>query len=186
MALRNVIKDTDPLLRKRSRDITEITDRIRTLADDMWETMYESNGVGLAAPQVGVLRRLVVIDVTVNEEDIDEEDAAEPEAEPKAEPEIVKYLLINPEVVEASEETVTDKEGCLSVPGRVGTVVRPARVKVRAMDLDGNLFEIEGEGLLAKALQHEIDHLEGILYTDIAESVEPVEPAEPQDEGDPQ
>jgi len=175
MALRNVIKNNDPILRKRSREITEITDRIREIADDMWETMYSANGVGLAAPQVGVLRRLVVIDVTeLPEDDENAEEENGDEAEPKSEPEIIKYVLVNPEILEVSEETIESKEACLSVPGKIGAVVRPKYVKVRATDLDGNLFEIDGEGMLAKALLHEIDHLEGMLYTDIAESVEEV------------
>jgi peptide deformylase len=158
--------------------------------------MYDASGLGLAAPQVGVLRRLVVIDVTEPEEPEEPEGAEEPEEtegedetleadgsegpdepkEPKPKPEIVKYVLINPEIVGVSEETVISKEGCLSVPGMVGVVERPVRVKVRAMDLDGNMFEVEGDGMLAKALLHEIDHLNGILYTDIAESVESVKP----------
>jgi len=170
MALRKVIVKGDPLLRKKSREIKEITDHIRQLADDMWETMYEANGVGLAAPQVGVLRRLAVIDVTEIPDEEDEEGE-----EPKPEPEIVKYILINPEIIEVSEEKVKTKEGCLSVPGFVGIVERPAGVKVRAMDLDGNYFIVEGEGMLAKALLHEIDHLEGVLYTDLAESIEEVD-----------
>jgi len=175
MALRKVIIKGDPLLRRRSREIKEITDRIRQLADDMWDTMYEANGVGLAAPQVGVLRRLAVIDVT--EPPDEESDEDEEDSEPKPEPEIVKYILINPEIIEVSEEKVQTKEGCLSVPGFVGIVERPARVKVRATDLEGNHFEVEGEGMLAKALLHEMDHLDGVLYTDIAESVEEVESA---------
>ena len=175
MALRKVLHDGDPLLRKRSREIEEITERIRTLAEDMWETMYDANGVGLAAPQVGVLRRLVVLDVT--EPEGEDEESGEG-AERKPEPEPVKYLLINPEIVEVSEEKVKAKEGCLSVPGKVGIVERPARVKVRAMGLDGGFFEVTGEGMLAKALQHEIDHLEGVLYTDVAESVEETEASE--------
>jgi len=173
MALRKVIVKGDPLLRKKSRDIQEITDHIRQLADDMWETMYEADGVGLAAPQVGVLRRLVVIDVTEKPEE-DEEKADGPKPEPETEPEIIKYVLINPEIIEVSEEKVKEKEGCLSVPGFIGTVERPARVKVRAMDMDGGCFTVEGEGMLAKALLHEIDHLEGVLYTDVAESVEEI------------
>jgi len=173
MALRKVIVKGDPLLRKKSREIKEITDHIRQLTDDMWETMYEASGVGLAAPQVGVLRRLAVIDVTEIPDDEDEE--GEEGEEPKPEPEIVKYVLINPEIIEVSEEKVKTKEGCLSVPGFVGIVERPAGVKVRAMDLDGNYFIVEGEGMLAKALLHEIDHLEGVLYTDVAESIEEVE-----------
>jgi len=171
MALRKVIVKGDPLLRRKSREINEITDRIRQLAEDMWDTMYEANGVGLAAPQVGVLRRIAVIDVT--EQPVEDEESEEPVPEP----EIIKYVFINPEIIEVSEEKVTTKEGCLSVPGFVGVVERPARVKVRAMDLDGRYFEVEGEGMLAKALLHEMDHLNGVLYTDIAESVEEVESA---------
>lgn len=174
MALRNVLKEGDPLLRKKSREIAEITERIRSLADDMWETMYSANGVGLAAPQVGVLRRIVVIDVTEPDEEDGEDERAETEAEPNPAPEPVKYVLINPEIVDVSEETVSAKEGCLSVPGMVGVVERPARVKVRALDIEGTPFELEGEGMLAKALLHEIDHLNGILYIDLAESIEEV------------
>jgi len=173
MALRKVIVEGDPLLNERSREIKEITSRIRILAEDMWDTMYEANGVGLAAPQVGVLRRLVVIDVT-EPPDEDGDDPETEETEPKPESEIIKYVLVNPEIVEISEEKIKTKEGCLSVPGYVGLVERPERVKVRATDLDGNPFEIEGEGMLAKALLHEIDHLNGVLYTDIAESVEEI------------
>ena len=172
MALRKVIVKGDPLLHRKSREVKEITARTRVLVEDMWDTMYEASGVGLAAPQVGVLRRVAVIDVTEPPEEEGDEDKES--AEPAPEPEVIKYVLINPEIVEISEERVTTKEGCLSVPGFVGEVERPARVKVRAMDLDGKYFEIEGEGMLAKAILHEIDHLEGILYTDIAESVEEV------------
>ena len=170
MALRKIIHDGDPLLRKRSREVKEVTDHIRGLVDDMWETMYDAGGVGLAAPQVGALRRVIVIDVTEPEDEEEDDEAVQ------TPPEIIKYVLINPEIVEASEETVTAKEGCLSVPGMSGIVVRPARVKVRAFDIDGESFEVEGEGMLAKALLHEIDHLEGVLYTDIAESVEENKP----------
>ena len=173
MALRKVIVKGDPLLRRKSREIKDITDRIRQLVDDMWDTMYDANGVGLAAPQVGVLRRLAVIDVTEPPEEDSEK--YEENEEPRPDPEIIKYVLINPEILEVSEEKIVSKEGCLSVPGFIGTVERPAHVKVRAMDLDGNYFEVEGEGMLAKALLHEMDHLEGVLYTDIAESVEEVE-----------
>ena len=181
MALRKIVYQDDPLLRKQSREVKEITKRIHELVEDMWETMYESNGIGLAAPQVGVLRRVVVIDVTEPpEEEISEEKEPEEkvESEIEKEPEIIKYVLINPEVIEVSEETVTEKEGCLSVPGKYGIVERPASIKVKALDLSGEPFEIEGSGMLAKALSHEIDHLNGILFTDIAESVESIEAAE--------
>jgi peptide deformylase len=188
MALRKIVYEGDPLLRKKSRAVTDITERIRLLAEDMFETMYDANGVGLAAPQVGVLRRLAVIDVTPPAEEDMEEEADENAEEDayreavgeiasgsEAAPEVLKFVLINPEIVEVSEEVVSAQEGCLSVPGMVGTVVRPARIKVRALDIDGRLFEVEGEGMLAKALMHEIDHLDGILYTDKAESVSEVD-----------
>ncbi|MFA5577131.1 MAG: peptide deformylase [Tissierellaceae bacterium] len=142
MALRQIRIDSDPILRKKSREITEITERIRVMLDDMIETMNEADGVGLAAPQIGVLRRAVVIDIGQG-----------------------PLKLINPEILEM-EGDVVDVEGCLSVPGRSGTVARPERVKISYLDEDGNRKELEGEGLLARAICHEIDHLEGILYID--------------------
>ena len=216
MALRRIVYENDPFLRKQSREVKEITGRIRELVDDMWETMYESKGVGLAAPQVGVLRRVAVIDVTPPPEPKEDEDAGNEGSTAEGgdntagddntadddnavgddntadagnaadaetlEPKIYKYVLINPEIVETSSETVSEKEGCLSVPGRVGIVGRPAYVKVRAIDIEGNPFEVEGEGMLARALFHEMDHLNGIVFTDIAESVETITPDEPEDE----
>ena len=192
MALRKIVYENDPFLRKQSREVKEITGRIRELVDDMWETMYAANGVGLAAPQVGVLRRVAVIDVTPPPEPEEDEGApVEGEAatagdinaaDETSEPKIYKYVLINPEIVEASGETVSNKEGCLSVPGRVGIVARSAYVKVRAIDIEGNPFEVEGEGMLARALFHELDHLNGIIFTDIAESVETITSDEPEDE----
>ena len=140
MALRNIRIIGDELLAKKSREITEINERILQLLDDMAETMYDADGVGLAAPQVGVLRRAVVIDVGEG---------------------LVK--LINPEVVE-EEGDECDIEGCLSVPEEVGFVHRPENEK-------GEDIEIEAEGLYKKALCHEIDHLNGILFTDVAETI---------------
>ena len=276
MALRYVLTDEDALLRKHSRDVKEITPRIRELVGDMWDTMYNSNGVGLAAPQVGVLRRVVVIDTTPPPEDAPKDapntdttapesapedapntdtivpesapenvpedapntDTTAPEdapkdapntdtivpesapedapkdapntdtpasapalapapedapdtdtpapapapapalalapedAEPADTPAPQKYVLINPQLLYASEETVKEKEGCLSVPGVVGVVERPVRVRVRAQNEDGEFFEVEADGMLAKALCHEIDHLEGILFTDLATEIE--------------
>lgn len=146
MALRNIRIQGDDMLGKKAREITEINDRILTLLDDMAETMYEADGVGLAAPQVGVLRRCVVIDVGDG---------------------LVK--LINPEIIESSEERETQLEGCLSVPDFVGWVSRPVHVKVRALNEKGEEVLIEAEGLYKKALCHEIDHLNGIIFPDIAE-----------------
>ncbi|GHU64006.1 peptide deformylase [Clostridia bacterium] len=193
MALRKIVYDGDPLLRKQSREVSEITPRIRTLIEDMWETLYEQNGVGLAAPQVGVLRRAIVIDTTpppkeeeedsgtddavipakagISDDSVGEQDGAvtAPEEAPQA-PQ--KYTLINPEIVWVSEETQCSKEGCLSVPGRTCTVTRPERVRVKALDEAGRPVEIEADGLLAKALQHEIDHLNGVVIVDIADEIE--------------
>lgn len=142
MALRQIRYEDDPILRKKSREVTNINDRIKILLEDMAETMYENEGVGLAAPQVGILRRVVVIDVGRG---------------------LLK--LINPEIMEEDGEVI-DIEGCLSLPDRAGEVKRPEYVKVKYLDLEGNEQIVEGEGLLARALCHEIDHLNGILFID--------------------
>ena len=144
MAIRNVLKDGDETLRKTSREVTKIDGRIQTLLDDMAETLADANGVGLAAPQVGILRRVVVIDTG---------------------DEILE--LVNPEIVETSGEQ-DGMEGCLSVPGEYGMVKRPNYAKVRALDRHGEWFEAEGEELIARCICHECDHLDGHLYTEIA------------------
>jgi len=145
MALRNLVIEGDPLLRKKSRTVDEITPRIIKLLDDMADTMYfENRGIGIAAPQVGVLRRVFIVDVG------DEHG---------------KIEFINPEILETSGSQ-TDNEGCLSVPGKTCPVTRAEYVKVKALDRDGNEFTIEGEGLLARCILHEYDHLEGILFID--------------------
>lgn len=145
MALRNIREMGDPVLEKKAKVIKEVTPRIRSLAEDMLETMYDAGGVGLAAPQVGILKRLVVIDVT--------EEQNEP------------YTMLNPEIIEADGEQ-TGYEGCLSVPGKVGEVTRPNRVVVRYSDLDMNEWEMEAEEFLARAICHELDHLDGHLYVE--------------------
>ena len=145
MALRNLVIEGDPLLRKKSRPVDEITPRIIKLLDDMADTMYfENRGIGIAAPQVGVLRRVFVVDVG------DEHG---------------KIEFINPEILETAGSQ-TDNEGCLSVPGKTCPVERAEYVKAKALDRDGNEFVIEGEGLLARCILHEYDHLEGILFID--------------------
>ncbi len=146
MALRNIITDKDPVLRKKSRVVTEFNERLHTLLDDMAETMYHAEGVGLAAPQVAVLRRAVVIDVGEG---------------------IIE--LINPKIVYESAETIEDSEGCLSSPGEYAMVKRPKKVTVKYQDRFGNHQEITGEGLLARALCHETDHLDGVIFKDLAE-----------------
>ncbi len=148
MALRTIREMGDPVLEKKAKTIKEVTPRLRALAQDMLETMYETGGVGLAAPQVGILKRLVVIDVT--------EDQSEP------------YTMINPEILEQDGEQKA-YEGCLSVPGKVGIVTRPNRVVVRYNDLDMNEWEMEAEEFLARAICHELDHLEGHLYVEKVE-----------------
>ena len=143
MALRQIRIYGDPVLEKPCREVKELTPRLRELIDDMLETMYDAGGVGLAAPQVGVLRRIVVIDV------------GEEEKEP--------LILINPVLIEADGEQ-TGQEGCLSVPGQAGNVTRPNHVKVRALNENMEEFETEGTELLARAICHELDHLDGIVY----------------------
>ena len=145
MATRIIRTYEDDILRKKCKPVGEINERIITLLDDMAETMYAANGVGLAAPQVGTLRRVVVIDVGKG-----------------------LIELINPVILESSG-IQEGNEGCLSVPGKQGVVTRPDHVRVEALNRDGEKFIIEGEGLLARAFCHEIDHLDGILYTDLVE-----------------
>jgi len=144
MALRQIRIYGDPILEKMCKPVQEMTDRTSELIDDMFETMYESGGVGLAAPQVGILKRLCVIDVS-------------PECDQP-------LVFINPEIIERSEEEQTGYEGCLSYPGKSGIVTRSMKVKVKALDRNMQPFEMEGEGLLARCMQHEFDHLNGILY----------------------
>lgn len=148
MATRNIRYIGDSILEKVSKPVTEVNDKIDTLIEDMLDTMYEANGVGLAAPQVGILKRVVTIDVS-------------PEGDSP-------IILINPVIVEMDGEQVGE-EGCLSVPGKSGQVTRPNHVKVRAFDRDMKEYEVEGEGLLARAFCHEIDHLDGNLYVKIVE-----------------
>ena len=150
MGIRTIREMGDDILRKHCKPIKDMTPRIRQLIKDMFETMYDDNGVGLAAPQVGILKRLFVIDCFDGEEG-----ASDP------------YVFINPEILETRGE-VTDSEGCLSIPGRFAPVPRPEWVKVRALDKNMQPFELEAEGLLARCICHENDHLDGILYVDKA------------------
>lgn len=142
MAIRKIVKEGDEVLRKRCRVVEKFDERLWTLLDDMAETMYAADGAGLAAPQVGILKRAVVIDVGEG---------------------LVE--MINPEIIRA-EGAMVNPEGCLSIPGRRCTVERPELVVVRAQDRHGEWFELEGEGFMAMACCHELDHLDGILYID--------------------
>ena len=138
MALRNIVTVGDPVLTKVCRPVTKFDDRLSQLIDDMIETLHDANGAGLAAPQIGVLRRVVIV---------------------------------NPEIVEVSEEEQTGIEGCLSLPGKWGLVTRPEYAKVRAQDRHGDWYEYEGEDLTARCFLHEIDHLDGHMYTEFAEKM---------------
>lgn len=145
MALRNIRINDDPILRKVCKPVQEITKKTEELVGDMLDTMYEANGVGLAAPQVGILKRIVVIDIGDG-----------------------PIIMINPEILETSGSQ-TGQEGCLSIPGKAGIVTRPNYVKAKAYDLQMNEYTIEGEELLARAICHELEHLDGDLYIDHVE-----------------
>lgn len=147
MALLEIKKFGCPTLRRKARPVEAVTDEIRTLVDDMFETMYEAEGIGLAAPQVGVSLRVVVLDVS----------PTDPDAEPA--------VLINPELSQCEGE-VEGEEGCLSLPGVVGDVTRRAQVRVNALDRNGNVVREEMTDISARAVQHEVDHLNGVLVTD--------------------
>lgn len=143
MAVLEIREVGDPVLRTQTNKVKEITDKTRELLDNMQETMYEANGVGLAAPQIGISKAITVIDIGDG-----------------------LIELINPEIIEKSEQNYQDEEGCLSIPDQTGKVKRAYGVKVRAQDRNGEEFEMEAEGLLARAIQHELDHLNGVLFID--------------------
>ena len=147
MAIRNVVKKGDEVLKKVSRPVEKFDEKLWELLDDMAETMYKNEGVGLAAPQVGILRRVVPIDTGEG-----------------------LIELVNPQIIESSGEQ-KDYEGCLSCPNEFGIVKRPMKVTVSAQDRNGNTFTRSGEGLLARAFCHELDHLDGILFLDLAEEI---------------
>ena len=158
MGLRKILTDKDPALHKVCRPVEKFDGRLHKLLDDMKETLIDANGVGLAAPQVGILRRVVLVDTG---------------------DEVLE--LINPSLLETSGEQV-GAEGCLSVPGKYGLVERPNYAKVRAQDRNGNWFEAEGEELIARCFCHELDHLDGILYTEVMERFLTEEELEAQEE----
>jgi len=153
MAVRNILKDDDPGLSKKSRAVTDFNKRLHILLDDMRETMIEANGLGLAAPQVGILRRAaLIVDINIEGESREEK--------------IIE--LVNPEIISTDGEQ-TGNEGCLSLPGIYGIVTRPETVWVKAQDRFGSEFELEGKGLTARAICHECNHLDGIIFTSLAE-----------------
>jgi len=146
MAIRQIVKYPNPILKKKARTVTKFHDRLHKLLDDMAETMYDAPGVGLAAPQVGVLKRAIVIDIGEG-----------------------LIEMVNPEIVEKSGAQISQAEGCLSIPDLLSDVRRAEKVKVKGQDRYGNPIEMEAEGYLARAFQHEIDHLNGVLMIDVAE-----------------
>lgn len=148
MAIRPILIAPDPRLKQKSKPVAVVDDEIRRLIDDMFETMYDAPGIGLAAPQIGALQRVVVVDCAR-------------EGDPKA-----PIALVNPEIVWVSDEDYAYDEGCLSVPEHYAEVIRPAAVRVRHLDRNGKVCEVEASGLLSVALQHEMDHLDGILFID--------------------
>ena len=160
MAIRTIRTQGDPILSKPCREVKEMTPRLQELARDMIETMYEANGVGLAAPQVGILRRIAVIDVGEG-----------------------PVVFVNPKIVWSEGEQAGD-EGCLSVPGLCGLVRRPMRVRTEAYDINMQPFTVEGEGLFARAMCHEFDHLDGHLYTELVEGDLHDMNADPDDDED--
>jgi peptide deformylase len=146
MSLRELRYMGDPVLREPAAPVAELTEEVRRLIDDMFDTMYAEEGVGLAAPQVGVSQRVIVVD--------------------PHEPDVTPFALVNPEIVAESEETERGEEGCLSIPGLKELVDRAWAVRVEGLDRDGQRIVIEAEGLIARILQHEVDHLDGILFVD--------------------
>ena len=155
MAILPIVKIPDPVLKTVADPVKQVDDEIRKLMDDMLETMYDAPGIGLAAPQIGVLKRVIVMDCAKREATEDE-----PEVPPNP------IFIANPEIVWASEETSEYEEGCLSIPEYFENVTRPAEVKVRYLDRDGESQELDCSGILATCMQHEIDHLNGVLFID--------------------
>ena len=175
MTLRPIVTLPDPVLRRKARAITSFDDSLQTLIDDMLETMREAPGVGLAAPQVNVSERLIVIEYSDDEEDENGEIIEMPKK---------RYVLINPEIVKTSEETELGVEGCLSIPGLVGEVERFSMVQIKGLNRRGQPIKLKAEGWLARIFQHEIDHLNGVVFPDRATKVwKPTEPIPVEAEG---
>ena len=147
MAIRSIRTIGDAILEKKTKAVKEMTDRLKELISDMFDTMYDANGVGLAAPQVGILKQIFVVDIGDGKQ----------------------YVAINPEITVVGEEVQTGEEGCLSVPGKEGVVTRPMHIKVKALDQNMKEYTLDASGFLARAFSHENDHLQGILYTEKVE-----------------
>ena len=165
MTTRHIVTLPEPVLRRKAKPITKFDKELQTLIDDMIETMREAPGVGLAAPQVNILQQLAVIEYAEDEDDEDDEGAEEnlKPAKPKQ-----LFVIINPEIVKASEEKVNGIEGCLSIPGLIGEVERHEAIQVKALNRHGQPVKLKVDGWTARIFQHEIDHLNGVLFTDLA------------------
>jgi len=171
MSLRTIVTLPDPVLRRKARAVTKFDKNLQTLIDDMIDTMRDAPGVGLAAPQVGVSERVIVVEYAEPEEV--EEDEEPIEVEPKL------YVMVNPEIVKASPETVVGVEGCLSIPALVGEVERAQEIRIKGMNRHGQPMKLKVDGWLARIFQHEIDHVNGVVFTDLATQVwQPEEPVE--------
>ncbi|HTP02028.1 MAG TPA: peptide deformylase [Anaerolineales bacterium] len=171
MGLRTIVTLPDPVLRRKARPVAEFGKEFQTLIDDMVDTMRDAPGVGLAAPQVGIAERLIVIEYAEPPEDEDEEKPVKPKL----------YVMANPQIVKTSEDTVLGVEGCLSIPGLVGEVERFSTVQVKGLNRRGQPMKVKAEGWLARIFQHEIDHINGVVFTDRATRVWKPEPDEAQD-----
>jgi peptide deformylase len=171
MALRTIVTLPEPVLRRKAHPVTKFDENLQTLIDDMIDTMRDAPGVGLAAPQVGVSERVIVVEYAEPEET---EEGEEPkEVEPKL------YVMVNPEIVKSSPETVVGVEGCLSIPALVGEVERAQEVRIKGLNRRGQPMKLKAEGWLARIFQHEIDHINGVVFTDRATQVwQPEEPVE--------
>jgi peptide deformylase len=161
MTLRTIVTLPDPVLRRKARAVTTFDKKLQTVIDDMIETMREAPGVGLAAPQVGISNRLIVVEYYENEQAEEVEDEAKKKV----------WVLLNPEIVKASDEKVMGVEGCLSVPNLVGEVERHDAVQIKGLNRHGQPMRVKAQGWLARIFQHEIDHLNGIVFTDLATRV---------------
>lgn len=183
MALRTIRVEEDEILRKRSKEVKTMTERTAQLIDDMIETVHDACGAGLAAVQVGVLKRICIVTVEAPEPELDEEGNEIP-VDPLIHNNGEDLVIINPEITVLSEETQCDTEGCLSFPGKFGYVTRPEHIRLKAYDRELNPYELEAKGLFARAICHECDHMDGILYVDKVENGEVYEVSDlaPEDE----
>ncbi len=166
MALREIITLPDPVLRRKAKPITKFDRELQILIDDMIDTMRDAPGVGLAAPQINILQQLAVIEYAEGENEDEDEEGAEAEPKPKK-----LFVIINPEIVKASEEKIMGIEGCLSIPGLIGEVERYEAIQVKALNRYGKPVKLKVDGWIARIFQHEIDHLNGVLFTDLATEV---------------